>query len=155
MNPNTWTCACRSLSGYRLHASGLDTWPGSAKATATLEPGGEPRARAAAQFLRCSSAVPVDAAQRAEYRHRDPQGTVLYELVQRHALTLFNNVRERHPLGFGLPAFVEHEFLRYLDCGTLLLLEEVIPGPQRALGFRALEDRHDVSAEHFLVDVFL
>jgi len=33
--------------------------------------------------------VPVDAAHRAEYRQRDPQGTVLYELVQQHALTLF------------------------------------------------------------------
>jgi len=72
-----------------------------------------------AQFLPCASAVSADAAQRAPYHPRNPQGTVLYALVQRHALTLFHDVRERHPLGFGLPAFVEHEFLRYLDCGLL------------------------------------
>lgn len=53
------------------------------------------------------------------YRRRHPDNTLLYRVVRDHALTLFAQVRERHPQGFGLPAFVEHEFLRYLDCGIL------------------------------------
>lgn len=63
--------------------------------------------------------APANAPAPRGYRRREPQQTILYEVVRRHGQSMFAAVRARHPLGHGLPAFVEHEFLRYLDCGIL------------------------------------
>jgi hypothetical protein len=53
------------------------------------------------------------------YRRREPEKTLLYEVVQENLEALLAQARERNPDGAGLPAFVEREFRAYLDCGIL------------------------------------
>ena len=51
------------------------------------------------------------------YAARRPETTVLYPLVREHLQTMLAQARDDSSHGFGLPRFVQDEFLRYLDCG--------------------------------------
>lgn len=51
------------------------------------------------------------------YQRREPENTLLYELVSQHLETLLARAREESDHGF--PSFVEKEFRRYLQCGLL------------------------------------
>jgi hypothetical protein len=55
----------------------------------------------------------------AGYRRREPERTVLHELVARHAQTMLAEVRAADPEGGGLPRHVERELTEYLRCGVL------------------------------------
>jgi hypothetical protein len=55
----------------------------------------------------------------AGYRRREPERTVLYELVAQHAQTMLAEVRAADPDGGGLPWYVERELTEYLRCGVL------------------------------------
>jgi hypothetical protein len=55
----------------------------------------------------------------AGYRRREPERTVLHELVARHAQTMLAELREADPDGGGLPRYVERELAAYLRCGVL------------------------------------
>jgi hypothetical protein len=55
----------------------------------------------------------------AGYRRREPEHTVLHELVARHAQTMLAEVRAAEPEGGGLPRHVERELAEYLRCGIL------------------------------------
>jgi len=51
------------------------------------------------------------------YRRREPELTVLHATVREHLGTLLEEARRGNESGAGYPAFVEHEFRRYLTCG--------------------------------------
>jgi len=53
------------------------------------------------------------------YRRRYPERTALYQVVQQHLETYFALAREDDWDGWGVPAYVEREFRRYLECGIL------------------------------------
>jgi hypothetical protein len=53
------------------------------------------------------------------YRRRRPETTVLHRVVREHYQTVLQRAREQSESGFGLPAYVEREFSRYLGCGDL------------------------------------
>jgi hypothetical protein len=53
------------------------------------------------------------------YARRQPEGTVLYGVVQDHLATLLDTARDRLEHGFGYPQFVEREFEKFLACGLL------------------------------------
>ena len=55
----------------------------------------------------------------ARYRRREPERTVLYQVVKDHLRTFLAEARERSEHGFGLPRFVERELERYLLGGLL------------------------------------
>ena len=55
----------------------------------------------------------------ASYARREPEHTVLYQVVKDHLRTFLAEARERSEHGFGLPGFVERELERYLECGLL------------------------------------
>jgi hypothetical protein len=55
----------------------------------------------------------------AAYRPRNPQATVLYGVVSDNLETLLEEARQRSESRVGYPAFIEHEFRRYLSCGDL------------------------------------
>ena len=50
-------------------------------------------------------------------RRREPERGVLYQVLLRHLQTFLARADER--AGPGLPAFVQRELYRYLDCGIL------------------------------------
>jgi hypothetical protein len=52
-----------------------------------------------------------------DYRRREPEKSVLHQLVREHLETFLE--RAALPDGDGYPRFVEREFRRYLDCGLL------------------------------------
>ena len=52
----------------------------------------------------------------AVYRRREPEGTVLHQVVREHLLTFLEEAQET---GRGLPRFVERDFRHYLECGVL------------------------------------
>ncbi|HEX2689477.1 MAG TPA: transposase [Kofleriaceae bacterium] len=54
---------------------------------------------------------------RGGYRRREPEQTVLHELVSRHAQTMLAELRDAD--GHGLPGYVERELAEYLRCGIL------------------------------------
>jgi hypothetical protein len=56
---------------------------------------------------------------RAVYRRRRPERTPLYRVVQGHFETYLALVREGQCDAEGVPAYVEREFRRYLECGIL------------------------------------
>jgi hypothetical protein len=58
-------------------------------------------------------------APRSSYRPREPNKSVLYRVVLEYLETLLFQARENSQDGSGYPAFVEHEFDRYLGCGLL------------------------------------
>jgi hypothetical protein len=49
-------------------------------------------------------------------RRRQPDGTVLYEVVRDNLTTLLAEASE---VGRGLPRSVERDFAKYLECGVL------------------------------------
>ena len=54
----------------------------------------------------------------ARYRRRRPEHSILYRTVQQHFETWLAQCREGHDDDDGpVPAYVEREFRRYLDCG--------------------------------------
>ena len=53
------------------------------------------------------------------YARRRPENTVLYRLVQQHLETYLVLAREEDWDGHAVPAFVERELPRYLECGIL------------------------------------
>jgi len=55
----------------------------------------------------------------ARYRRREPEKTLLHEVVRAELETFLADARERSDQGRGLPAFVERELRAYLDCGIL------------------------------------
>lgn len=50
------------------------------------------------------------------YRRREPEKTVLHQVVREHLETLLMESRAE---GSGLPRYVEEEFRRHLECGIL------------------------------------
>jgi hypothetical protein len=55
----------------------------------------------------------------AGYRRREPEKTVLYQVVREYLETFLDEARQRSESRTGYPAFVEREFRRYLSCGQL------------------------------------
>lgn len=53
------------------------------------------------------------------YRRREPEQTLLHQVVCEQLETFLEAARERSAHGRGLPAFVERELRAYLDCGIL------------------------------------
>ena len=53
------------------------------------------------------------------YRRREPEKTLLYQVVAGEFAAFDSALREESDYGRGLPAFVEKEILAYLDCGIL------------------------------------
>ena len=51
------------------------------------------------------------------YSRRDPEKTVLYQIVAENLETFLQDARDRSEHGFGYPRFIERTFRRYLDCG--------------------------------------
>src|SRR5213593_1503734 len=54
----------------------------------------------------------------ATYEPRDPSHTVLYKVLADH-LETFRASLDADPDAKGLPAYVQHEFYDYLQCGIL------------------------------------
>jgi hypothetical protein len=55
----------------------------------------------------------------AVYRRRDPEQSVLYQVVREHLLSFLEYADSRSSDGRGLPKYVREEFFRYLKCGIL------------------------------------
>jgi hypothetical protein len=55
----------------------------------------------------------------AVYRPRRPTATPLYPVVQHHLESFLAVAEEVDPVGWGVPAWVEKDFRRYLACGVL------------------------------------
>jgi len=53
------------------------------------------------------------------YRRREPERTLLHEVVRERLEPFLATARERSSTGRGLPAHVEGDLRRYLDCGIL------------------------------------
>ena len=53
------------------------------------------------------------------YRRREPEKTLLHQVVREELETFLARAREHSAHGRGLPAFVERELRAYLDCGIL------------------------------------
>jgi hypothetical protein len=53
------------------------------------------------------------------YARRQPETTVLYDVVSGHLPALLDRARDRSEFGFGYPRFVEREFEKFLACGLL------------------------------------
>ena len=53
------------------------------------------------------------------YRRREPEKTLLHQVVCECLETFLEAARDRSAHGRGLPAFVERELRAYLDCGIL------------------------------------
>src|SRR6266568_7841870 len=54
----------------------------------------------------------------ATYEPRDPSSTVLYKVIAEHFETFLASLDD-DPDAKGLPAYVQHEFYDYLQCGIL------------------------------------
>ena len=55
----------------------------------------------------------------AAHSRRRPEQTVLYRIVQQHLETYLMLSREGDWDGHAVPAYVERDFRRYLECGIL------------------------------------
>ena len=55
----------------------------------------------------------------SRWRRREPERTALHAVVRGHLAELLDDARRRSDSGTGYPAFVGHEFSRYLDCGVM------------------------------------
>ncbi len=53
------------------------------------------------------------------YRRREPDKTVLYDIVSRSLETCLGQAEEKSEQGYGYPRFVEREFEKFLNCGLL------------------------------------
>ncbi len=56
---------------------------------------------------------------RCGYKRREPEKTLLYEVVAENLDAFLTHTREANADGTGLPRFIEQEFRRYLVCGIL------------------------------------
>ncbi len=65
-----------------------------------------------------SAAAPCASPRTARYRRRQPERTLLYRTVQGHLATWLELTRDSAS-GTSVPAYVEREFRRYLECGIL------------------------------------
>ena len=59
---------------------------------------------------------PGGAKAKCEYARHRPEDTVLYNIIEQHAPSLFQALGER---GVSLPGFVRDEFDAYMRCGRL------------------------------------
>jgi hypothetical protein len=57
--------------------------------------------------------------EQAVYRRRDPEKTVLYQVVREHLPSFLEYADSRSGEGRGLLKYVREEFFRYLKCGIL------------------------------------
>jgi hypothetical protein len=71
--------------------------------------------RGAARHALCVPGLVVT----AEYRRRDPEHSLLHQIVRENLETFFASADARAPEGRGLPRYVRGAFERYLDCGVL------------------------------------
>jgi hypothetical protein len=55
----------------------------------------------------------------ARYRPREPQKTVLHQVVREHLETMLTEAALRSEDGRGYPRFIERELRRFLECGSL------------------------------------
>ena len=55
----------------------------------------------------------------ATYHRREPEKTVLYQVVREHLLGFLEYADSRSPEGRALPRYVRQEFFRFLKCGIL------------------------------------
>ena len=69
-----------------------------------------------------AAAVACAASRTATYRSRQPERTVLYRTVQSHLATWLELAQDES--GRSVPAHVEREFHRYLECGILDYYED-------------------------------
>ncbi len=53
------------------------------------------------------------------YQRRRPERSVLYQIVSQHIETLWAEAEASSPDAVGYPAYVKHEFERFLSCGQL------------------------------------
>ena len=53
------------------------------------------------------------------YQQRRPERTAPYQAVQEHLETWLADQREADPEGDPIPAYVERDLRRYLECGIL------------------------------------
>jgi hypothetical protein len=53
------------------------------------------------------------------YQRRRPERSVLYRIVSQHIETLWAEAEASSPDSVGYPAYVKHEFERFLSCGQL------------------------------------
>ena len=53
------------------------------------------------------------------YRRRHPKRAVLYGVVQHHLESWLHHHREAYPAEDSIPAYVERDFRRYLDCDVV------------------------------------
>jgi len=67
----------------------------------------------------CQSARSVPTAGPAIDRRRHPERTVLYEVFQEYLESYLARARWEDPSGEIVPAYVEREFRKYLQCGIL------------------------------------
>ena len=65
-----------------------------------------------------SAGAPCTSPRTALYRRRQPERTVLYRTVQGHLASWLELTRDSAS-GTSVPAYVEREFRRYLECGIL------------------------------------
>ena len=65
-----------------------------------------------------SAGAPCTSPRTALYRRRQPERTVLYRTVQGHLASWLELTRDSAS-GTSVPAYVEREFRRYLECGVL------------------------------------
>ena len=54
-----------------------------------------------------------------EYRRREPEKTVLYEVVRENLNSFLEYADSRSGEGRSLPTYVRNAFRRYLECGIL------------------------------------
>ncbi len=73
------------------------------------------RARFCPRHGNCAWAV-VEA---AVYRRREPEKSVLYQVIREHLNSFLEYADSRSAEGRGLPKYVREEFFRYLKCGVL------------------------------------
>ena len=57
--------------------------------------------------------------EQAVYHRRDPEQTVLYQVVRENLETFLEYADARSPEGRSLPRYVRNAFRRYLECGIL------------------------------------
>ena len=67
----------------------------------------------------CSQAVPKSVPGTAVYRRRQPERSVVYQVVQGHLETWLAGCRQSDEEGFLVADYIEQDFRKYLACGIL------------------------------------
>jgi hypothetical protein len=85
------------------------------------------------------------------YRRREPERTLLHEVVRERLEPFLAAARERSATGRGLPAHVEGDVRRYLDCG----FERLVAFSCKARSCPSCNARRmEDAADHLVHDVF-